>query len=70
MTRKNKLLAAICSHLKAVQFEDACKVAERLGFTHTLGEGSHRVYKRSKEPTVLYPPCQAFVGLRQAKARG
>jgi len=53
MTRRDKLLAEIRANLKAVRFEDACKVAERLGFTHSGGQGSHRVFGRPDEPDLL-----------------
>ena len=67
MTRRDKLLAAIRANPKAVRFEDACKVAERLGFTHSGGQGSHRVFGRPDEPDLLnfqnrsgtIPPYQA-----------
>lgn len=44
MTRRDKLLAAIRANPKAVRLEDACKVAARLGFTHSGGQGSLRVF--------------------------
>ena len=67
MTRRDKLLAAIRANPKAVRFEDACKVAERLGFTHSGGQGSHRAFGRPDEPDLLnfqnrggtIPPYQA-----------
>jgi predicted RNA binding protein YcfA (HicA-like mRNA interferase family) len=42
MTKREKLVATIRAKPKAVRFEDACKAAERLGFTHKGGQGSHR----------------------------
>ena len=67
MTKRDKLLAAIRANPKAVRFGDACKVAERLGFTHKGGQGSHRVFGRPDEPGLLnfqdcggnIPPYQA-----------
>lgn len=67
MTRHEKLLAAIRSNPKAVRFEDACKVAESLGFRHKGGQGSHRAFGRPDEPELLnfqnrggcIPPYQA-----------
>ena len=67
MTRQDKLLAAILNNPKAVRFEEACKAAEMLGFTHQGGKGSHRVFKRAGEPMQLnfqnrnryIPPYQA-----------
>jgi hypothetical protein len=48
-----KLLAAIRNNLKDVRFEDACKVAEWLGFVHKGGRGSHRAFSRTGEPIGL-----------------
>jgi hypothetical protein len=45
MTKDKKLLETIRSNPKAVRFEEACKVAEHLGFIHQGGKGSHRVSK-------------------------
>ena len=67
MTRRDKLLAAIRNNPKAVRFEDACKVAEWLGFRHKGGQGSHRAFGRTDEPDLLsfqernglIPPYQA-----------
>ncbi len=53
MTKLDKLLAAIRNNPKAVRFEDACKVAEMLGFKLKSGKGSHRVYGREDEPLLL-----------------
>ena len=67
MTRREKLLAAIRNHPKAVRFDDACKAAELLGFMRTGGKGSHIVYAKPGEPVILnfqnrdgyIPPYQA-----------
>ena len=67
MTKREKLRASIRANPKAVRFDDACKVAERLGFTHTGGQGSHRAFGRADEPDLLnfqnrggyIPPYQA-----------
>lgn len=67
MTKREKLLATIRANPKAVRFDDACNVAERLGFTHTGGQGSHRAFGRADEPDLLniqnrsgyIPPYQA-----------
>ena len=67
MTKRAKLLAAIRANPKTVRFEDACKVADQLGFTHKGGQGSHRVFGRPDEPDLLnfqnrggyIPPYQA-----------
>lgn len=67
MTKRNKLLAAIRENPKAVRFEDACRAAVLLGFTHKGGRGSHRAFGRADEPELLnfqnrnglIPPYQA-----------
>ena len=67
MTRRAKLLAAIRNNLRSVRFADACKVAEAIGFVRAGGKGSHTVYAKSGEPTILnfqnrngyIPPYQA-----------
>jgi hypothetical protein len=68
MTRRDKLIERIRNNPKAVRFEDACKLAQRLGFIHEGGKGSHRVFKRPGEPQQLnfqdrggyIPPYQAW----------
>jgi len=67
MTRREKLLAAIRNNPRNVRFADACKVAEAIGFVRAGGKGSHTVYAKSGEPTILnfqnrngyIPPYQA-----------
>lgn len=67
MTRREKLLAAIRNNPRSVRFTDACRVAEAIGFVRAGGKGSHTVYAKSGEPTILnfqnrngyIPPYQA-----------
>lgn len=67
MTKLKKLLASIRDNPKGVRFDDACKAAEMLGFTHKSGQGSHRAFARSGEAALLnfqnhnglIPPYQA-----------
>jgi hypothetical protein len=67
MTRREKLLATIRNNPRSVRFADACKVAEAIGFVRAGGKGSHTVYAKSGEPTILnfqnrngyIPPYQA-----------
>jgi hypothetical protein len=67
MTRREKLLAAIRANPKGVRFADACKAAETAGFVKAGGKGSHTVYAKTGEPTILnfqnrngyIPPYQA-----------
>lgn len=50
MSRRAKLIADIRNNPKDVRFEDACKVAELLGFVGKGGDGSHNAYARPGEP--------------------
>ena len=67
MARREKLLAAIRNNPKDVRFADACKAAEMIGIVRMGGKGSHVVYARTGEPTILnfqnrggqLPPYQA-----------
>jgi len=67
MARREKLLAAIRNNPKDVRFADACKAAVMIGFIRMGGKGSHVVYARTGEPTILsfqnrggqLPPYQA-----------
>ncbi|QSA97115.1 hypothetical protein [Methylococcus sp. EFPC2] len=67
MTRREKLWTSIRNNPKGVRFEDACKVAEELGFVHKGGQGSHCAFSRTGEPVGLnfqnrngfIPPYQA-----------
>jgi hypothetical protein len=54
MTAFEKLLDKICRNPRDVRFEDACKVAEMLGFERQpSGGGSHMRFKRLGEITQL-----------------
>jgi len=67
MTRRDQLLAAIRDNPRDARFADACKAAETIGFVRAGGKGSHVVYARAGEPTILnfqnrggsIPPYQA-----------
>lgn len=67
MTKIDKLAHDIRNNPRDVRFDDACKVAEKIGFTHSGGQGSHRAFARSGERTQLnfqnkngkIPPYQA-----------
>jgi hypothetical protein len=67
MTRRAKLLAAIRKNPQGVRFADACKAAETIGFVRAGGKGSHTVYAKTGESTILnfqdrngyIPPYQA-----------
>lgn len=67
MSTRAKLFKAIRNNPKAVRFEDACKAARAVGFVRAGGKGSHNVFARAGERTVLnfqnrkgyIPPYQA-----------
>ena len=67
MTKKEKIITTILNNPKGVRFEDACKIANWLGFTHKSGQGSHRAFAKEGEPALLnfqnrngyIPPYQA-----------
>lgn len=51
--KRDKLIAAIRNNPKDVRFEDACKVAEWLGFAGKGGSGSHTTRSREGERIQL-----------------
>jgi hypothetical protein len=53
MSRRAKLIAEIRRNPKGVRFDDACKVAEWLGFVGKGGKGSHSGFSRPGEPQGL-----------------
>ena len=53
MTKRDKRMAALPANPKGVRFEDACRIAESLGFECQGGQGSHRTYGRFGESTLL-----------------
>jgi hypothetical protein len=54
MAQKQKLLESIRNNPKDVRFDDACKVAEWLGFIHKAQNGtSHRAFSKTGEPVIL-----------------
>jgi hypothetical protein len=68
LSRYGKLIAGIRNNPKDVRFDDACKVAEELGFTGKGGKGSHNSFSRTGEREGLnfqkckggkIPPYQA-----------
>ncbi|EIC19928.1 hypothetical protein Thi970DRAFT_03535 [Thiorhodovibrio frisius] len=68
MTRKEKRLAAVRQNPKAVRFDDACQIAVSLGFIHEGGQGSHRVFKRPREPMQLnFQNCDGLIPAYQAR---
>ncbi len=68
MTKRTKLIASILNSPKAVRFEDACKVAEWLGFIHKGGQGSHRAFGKDGEPILLnFQNRNGYIAPYQAK---
>ena len=53
MSKSEKRIAAIRRNTKTVRFEEACLAAESIGFCRKGGEGSHRVYAKVGESTIL-----------------
>ena len=53
MSKSEKLLARLRNSSSGIRFEEACKIAERLGFQRKAGQGSHRTYAREDEPLLL-----------------
>ena len=53
MSKIEKLLDSIRNNPKGVRFDDACKVAESLGFSYKRVHGSHHIYGRLNEPVIL-----------------
>lgn len=53
MNTKRKLLSKILTHPAQVRFNDACKVAELLGFVMKGGAGSHCTFAKADEPMLL-----------------
>ncbi|MEA3641711.1 MAG: type II toxin-antitoxin system HicA family toxin [Lamprobacter sp.] len=51
--KRDKRIAALRANPKAVRFEDACRIAEALGFECQGGQGSHQTYGRVGEPVLL-----------------
>jgi len=53
MTKQEKQFTSLRNNPKTVRFDDACKIAERIGFSRQGGKGSHRTYGRIDEPMLL-----------------
>ncbi len=53
MIRRKKLIAAILNNPRDVRFEDACRVAEWLGFSGGPSKGSHHSCSRPGEQIGL-----------------
>jgi hypothetical protein len=53
VSQLKRLVASIRNNPRDVRFDDACKVAELLGFVSGKSRGSHRAYSRPGERTGL-----------------
>jgi hypothetical protein len=53
MSKWEKLIAGLRNNPKDVRFADACRIAEKIGFTCKGGQGSHNAFQRPGEPTSL-----------------
>ena len=53
MAKLSKIVERIKNNPKDVRFDDACKIAEQLGFAANGGRGSHRSFSRKGEPVGL-----------------
>jgi hypothetical protein len=53
VSRLSKLIQKIRNNPKDVRFDDACKVAEAIGFTGKGGKGDHNSFSRTGEPGGL-----------------
>lgn len=53
MTKHDKLLQLVFDVTASMRFEDACKIAELIGFSRKGGQGSHVIYGRDDEMRLL-----------------
>ena len=68
MSRRDKLIDAICNSPQDVRFDDACKVAGWLGFKGRAAKGSHCALSRQGEPVGLnFQNCNGKIPTYQAK---
>jgi hypothetical protein len=51
--RHDRLLSSICGSPKNVRLSNACKAAEKLGFSAKSQKGSHHAFSKSGEMTGL-----------------
>jgi predicted RNA binding protein YcfA (HicA-like mRNA interferase family) len=53
MSKHDKLLQLVFNVTASMRFDDACKIAELIGFSRKGGQGPHVVYSRDDETTLL-----------------
>ena len=64
MSGRKKLLESVINNPRDVRFDDACKIAEWLGFTWSGGKGAHRAFSRRGQPIG-----QTFQRLKDGKIK-
>ena len=68
MSRAEKLIRDLENNPKGFGFEDACKLAELLGFERKGGKGAHRAFGRPGEMVQLnFQNWKGKIPLYQAK---
>ena len=68
MSKRDKLIDGLRNNPKDVRFEDACRIAELLGFKWGGGKGAHRAYRRPGEPAGLnFQNCNGRIKPYQAR---
>jgi hypothetical protein len=53
VSKRDKVINAIRNNPKNVRFDDACRIARRLGFVGKGRDGSHNAFSRPGEPEGL-----------------
>lgn len=68
MSKREKLLSRLQNSLNDVRFEEACKIAEGIGFKRKGGKGSHCTYAHAGENLLLnFQNCNGFIKPYQAR---
>ncbi|MBB1074718.1 type II toxin-antitoxin system HicA family toxin [Rhodoferax sp. 4810] len=68
MTKYTKQLQSLKQHPHNVRFDDACHIAESLGFIRRGGKGSHQTYGKENEPILLnFQNRHGYIPTYQAK---
>ena len=53
MSKREKLISKAKRTPKGLRYDEACKLAEIIGFEHTGGSGSHKVYTRDDIQEII-----------------
>jgi hypothetical protein len=68
MSKREKLLSRLQNSLNDVRFEEACKIAEWIGFKRKGGKGSHCTYAHEGENLLLnFQNRNSFIKPYQAR---